>query len=370
MIALDLTTPVEHLARQLVDIPSVSGGEHAIADAVEAALRPLNHLEVTRDGDAIVARTLTGRAERVILAGHLDTVPIAGNVPSQWADAGQTLVGRGTVDMKAGVAVMLSLAAELAAPSRDVTYVFYDHEEVEESKNGLRRLVAHHPDLLAGDFAVLGEPTSACIEGGCNGTIRVDITIPGVAAHSARSWMGVNAIHKAAPLLAALDGYQARTVTVDGLDYREGLNAVAVRGGIAGNVVPDACVVTVNYRFSPATTTDEAIRYVERIVAESGVGEHSTTVTDRADSCRPGLDAPLAQSFVAAVASTGASEPRAKVGWTDVARFGALGIPAVNYGPGNPELAHADHERVDVQEIRQCRAGLFAWLNTRGGEDS
>ncbi|MEX0914170.1 MAG: succinyl-diaminopimelate desuccinylase [Demequina sp.] len=362
MTSLDLHAPVEELTRALVDITSVSGGEGAVADAVETSLRALPHLEVLRDGDAVMARTSLGRGARVIVAGHLDTVPVAGNLPSHWADDGATLVGRGTVDMKGGVAVALSLAAELTQPSRDVTWVFYDHEEVEEVKNGLGRLARRHPEWLKADFAVLGEPTSARIEGGCNGTIRVDVHIPGVAAHSARSWKGVNAIHAAAPVLAALSNYQAQTVTVEGLDYREGLNAVAVHGGIAGNVVPDSCVVTVNYRFSPATSTDDAIAHVASVVRDSGVGEHRLEVTDQADACRPGLDAPLAQSFVDAVARTGAAAPRAKVGWTDVARFGALGVPAVNYGPGDPELAHADNERVSVSEIRDCRAGLCAWL--------
>lgn len=362
MTTLDLAAPVEELARQLVDIPSVSGSERALADAVESALGACQHLTLTRDGDAVVARTTLGRKQRVIIAGHLDTVPIANNVPSHWADAGATLVGRGTVDMKAGVAVLLSVAAELAEPSRDVTWIFYDHEEVEETKNGLGRLSRSYPELLEGDFAVLGEPTSARIEGGCNGTVRVDVTVPGVAAHSARSWKGVNAVHAAAPLLAALADYEAATVSVDGLDYREGLNAVGIRGGIAGNVVPDSCVVTINYRFAPSKTADAAIEHVRQVVTETGLTGLRFEVTDRAEACRPGLDAPLAASFVAAVASTGVGAPTAKFGWTDVARFGALGIPAVNYGPGNPELAHADNEHCAVAEIVQCRAGLAAWL--------
>ncbi|WP_430867511.1 succinyl-diaminopimelate desuccinylase [Demequina aurantiaca] len=364
MTSLDLTAPVDDLTRQLIDIPSVSGGEAAIADAVEAALSECGHLTLTRDGDAIVARTTLGRAERVIIAGHLDTVPIKGNVPSTPTADGLGIVGRGSVDMKGGVAVMLSLAVELINPTRDITWVFYDHEEVEESKNGLGRLARRHPQLLAGDFAVLCEPTQAQIEGGCNGTIRVDIQLPGKAAHSARSWKGVNAIHAAAPVLAALAGYEPRTVEVDGLEYREGLNAVGVTGGIAGNVIPDLCTVTINYRFAPSLTTDDAVQHVRDVVASSGVGEFSAVVTDRADACRPGLDVPLAQSFVNAVASTGAPEPRAKLGWTDVARFGALGIPAVNYGPGDPELAHADQEWCAIDEIHQCRAGLAAWLTS------
>lgn len=364
MADLDLTSAVEDLARQLVDIPSVSGDETAIADAVASALRRVDHVTVTRDGDAVVARTDVGRSQRVIIAGHLDTVPIADNVPSRWEDDGATLWGRGAVDMKSGVAVMLSLAASLSTPTRDVTWVLYDHEEVEEKRNGLRRLANLHPDLLQGDFAVLCEPTGALIEGGCNGTLRADITVHGTAAHSARAWKGDNAVHGLAPLLAVLAAHTPATVRVDGLDYREGLNAVGIRGGIAGNVVPDAATVTVNYRFAPDKTIDEAKEHVESVVSASGLRNATLEWTDAAAACRPGLEAPAAQSFVDAVASTGVGGPRAKQGWTDVARFGQLGIPAVNYGPGEPELAHADDERCPTHHIRQCRAGLEAWLTS------
>ncbi|MFV0634217.1 succinyl-diaminopimelate desuccinylase [Demequina sp.] len=360
---LDLTAPVEQLAAQLIDIPSVSGGEQAIANAVEAALRgQAPHLSITRDGDALIARTETGATERVVIAGHLDTVPVKHNVPGRWDDDGATLWGRGTVDMKAGVAVMLSLAAALVAPARDITWVFYDHEEVEATKNGLGRLARRHAALLEADFAVLCEPTSAAIEGGCNGTLRAEVTVHGTAAHSARAWKGLNAIHGLAPLLAALADYQPATVNVDGLDYREGLNAVGVRGGIAGNVIPDAATLTINYRFAPDKTVAQAKAHVEDVVAHAGLGEHELAWTDQAAGCRPGLDAPLAVSFADAVAAAGGGSPRAKVGWTDVARFGELGIPAVNYGPGDPELAHADDERCAVSEIQACRAGLESWL--------
>lgn len=358
--ALDLAAPVADLARALVDSPSVSGEEEALADAVQASLAACGHLEVLRDGNAVVARTSLGRAERVIVAGHLDTVPVAGNLPARLEDG--VLWGRGTVDMKGGVAVALSLAAALEAPARDVTWVFYDLEEVEESRNGLGRLATAHPDWLAADFAVLGEPTGGVIEGGCNGTVRVEVTVAGVAAHSARAWKGVNAVHGLAPLLAALASYEAATVTVDGLDYREGLQAVGVRGGVAGNVVPDAAVVAINYRFAPDKTIDHAVAHVREVVAASGVGECSLQVVDAAAGARPGLHAPLAASFVKSVAATGVGSPRAKLGWTDVARFGALGIPAVNYGPGDPELAHADDERVETAQIEAVRAGLEGWL--------
>jgi succinyl-diaminopimelate desuccinylase len=359
-MALDLHAPVDELALHLIDIESVSGDEGAIADAVEKALRAVGHLEVIRDGDALVARTSLGRRERVAIVGHLDTVPIRGNVPGR-LDGGE-LWGRGAVDMKAGVAAFLSLAAEMADPTRDVTWIFYDHEEVDAALNGLGRLARNRPDLLDVDFAVLGEPTSAAIEGGCNGTLRVEARIPGVAAHSARAWKGANAIHAAAPVLAALGAFSPDTVNVDGLAYRESLNAVRIAGGIANNMIPAECVVTINYRYAPDKGLADALAVVTGVLAGAGVDGLAVEVTDHGEACRPGLDAPLARSFVDAVAATGVPAPSAKFGWTDVARFGSLGIPAVNYGPGDPELAHSDDERVAVREITMVREGLAAWL--------
>ncbi len=361
--------PVEDLAHELIDIPSVSGDERAITDQIEAVLRAVEHLEVVRLGNALVARTMLGRAERVIIAGHVDTVPIKDNVPSRRSEDGEWIIGRGSVDMKAGVAVQLALAVELESPTRDVTWVFYDQEEVEEFRNGLGRIARERPDLLEGDFAILGEPTSAVIEGGCNGTLRVDVTVHGKAAHSARAWKGINAIHGAAPLLKALAAYKHEDIEVDGLTFREGVNAVGITGGIAGNVIPDACTVTINYRFSPAWSIDEAKGRIESLVTgafEFVEGHDPAAVTweytDEAAAARPGLDAPMAVEFAYAVAATGAAAPRAKLGWTDVARFGQLGIPAVNYGPGNPELAHADDERCPVEDIRRCHAAMRGWL--------
>jgi len=350
--ALDLTASTVELTRTLVDIESVSGNEGPIADAVEAALRALPHLEVLRDGDAVVARTALGRDRRVVIAGHLDTVPVNGNLPSRTEDG--ILWGRGTVDMKGGCAVMLALAASVTEPVVDVTWVFYDHEEVDSSLNGLGRLARNHPELLAADFAILGEPTGGEVEGGCNGTLRANIRATGRRAHSARAWMGSNAIHALAPVLATLAAYEPESIEVDGLVYREGLNAVGISGGVAGNVIPDEGVVSVNYRFAPSRDAAQAEAVVRKLFPDFEVD-----ITDIAEGARPGLDDPLAQAFVTAVGG----EAKPKYGWTDVARFAALGIPAVNYGPGDPSLAHADDERVPVEQIERCERGLRAWLS-------
>jgi succinyl-diaminopimelate desuccinylase len=351
-VDLDLDLDGAALTAQLVDVPSVSGAEGPLADAVEAALRSLPHLVVDRDANAIVARTMLGRPERVVLAGHLDTVPVAGNLPAH-AD-GARLYGCGTTDMKAGVAVQLRLAAAVPSPGRDITYVFYDCEEVAADRNGLLRLSRHRPDLLAGDFAVLMEPTSAQIEGGCQGSLRAEIIAAGKRAHTARSWMGRNAIHEAGAILDVLRGYTAREPEVDGLRYHEGLNAVGIRGGVAGNVVPDECAVTVNYRFAPDRDELQAADFVRSLFSAWPV-----RVLDIAPGARPGLGHPAAASFVAAVGGP----PRAKLGWTDVARFAALGIPAVNYGPGIPEIAHTADEYVEIAKIADCETRLRSWLD-------
>ncbi|MFG6491534.1 succinyl-diaminopimelate desuccinylase [Microbacterium sp. P03] len=357
MPALDLSSSAVDLTRTICDIPSVSGDEASLADAIEAAVRDLEHLDFYRDGDTIVVRTAFGRAQRVVIAGHIDTVPINDNVPTRDVeiDGAPYLWGRGTVDMKAGVAVQLKLAAELTDARVDLTWMWYDHEEVDADLNGLTRLARTRPDLFEGDFAILGEPSNGTVEGGCNGNLRAIVRTRGVRAHSARAWIGENAIHAAAPVLQRLADYRPREVPVDGLVYREGLNAVRVNGGVAGNVIPDLCEIEVNYRFAPSVSGAGAEQHVREVFEGFEVD-----VIDVAEGARPGLDAALAQEFVLAVGA----EPRPKYGWTDVARFSALGVPAVNYGPGDPMLAHHDEERVALSQIEDVERGLRSWLTT------
>jgi succinyl-diaminopimelate desuccinylase len=353
--SLDLATDAAVLTAALVDVESVSGNEKVLAGLLEDALRSCPSLTVSRDGNVVLARTDLGRGQRVALAGHLDTVPIADNVPSRLADG--VLHGCGTTDMKSGVAVMLRVAHLVGAgtldPRVDLTWVFYDCEEIEASRNGLGRLARTAPEVLGADLAVLLEPTDGVVEGGCQGTLRVAVRTEGVRAHSARSWLGHNAIHAAAPVLTRLADYEPRVVSVDGLTYREGLNAVGIAGGVAGNVIPDECTVTVNYRFAPDRSTDDALAHVRDVFHDFAV-----EVTDSAPGARPGLGSPIAASFVEAVGG----EARAKLGWTDVARFGELGIPAVNFGPGDPNLAHKPEEHVSVQQVLDVEAALVRFL--------
>ncbi|MCA1712109.1 MAG: succinyl-diaminopimelate desuccinylase [Actinobacteria bacterium] len=349
-MGLDLAGDVVALTAALVDVPSVSGDESVLADLVESSLRELP-LQVVRDGNCVLARTSFGRRRRVLLAGHLDTVPIAHNVPSRLADG--RLYGCGTSDMKSGDAVLLHLAATLREPSYDVTYLLYDNEEVEAEKNGLNRLVVTHREWFDADLAILMEPTNGQVEAGCQGTLRVSVDVPGRRAHSARSWLGENAIHAAAPLLTQLVRYDPREVDIDGCVYREGLNAVAIEGGVAGNVIPDACSVRINFRFAPDRTVEEAYAHVVEALAP-----YSCVLVDAAPGALPGLSAPAAADFVAAVGLA----PVAKYGWTDVARFASLGIPAVNFGPGDPNLAHTREESVDVSLITASAELLRRYL--------
>ena len=352
MPALDLLADPVDLAAALVDIPSVSHHERELADLVETALRALPHLQVTRIGDTVVARTDLGRAERVLIGGHLDTVPAAGNLPSRVVDG--RLYGLGACDMKSGVAVGLHLAATVVAPIRDVTYVFYACEEVASQFNGLQQVLDTSPGLLVADLAILMEPSDGGIEAGCQGTLRVRARVRGTRAHSARSWLGVNAVHGAGEILHRLSSYSPREPMVDGLRYREGMSAVHIEGGVAGNVIPDECVVTINYRFAPDLSVEEALAHV-RDVCEG----YDIEVDDAASGARPGLDRPAAASFVAAVGA----QPRPKYGWTDVARFSALGVPALNFGPGDPSLAHTQGEYAPIEQIRSCALALREWLS-------
>ncbi len=348
---LDLGADVVNLTAALVDIPSESRHEQRIADEVEAALRLLDHVQVTRFGNTVVARTDLGRAQRVVLGGHLDTVPAADNLPHRID--GDNLYGLGSNDMKGGVAVALRCAHELREPSRDVTYVFYECEEIDDEANGLRRLAEVHPEFLQADFAVLMEPSDAGVEAGCQGTLRAHVRTSGERAHSARSWLGRNAIHAAADILNRLERYTPRTPVIDGLTYREGMNAVGIEGGVATNVIPDACEVTVNYRYAPDRSPQEALAHVHEVF-----DGYPLEVVDNSPGALPGLSHPAAQAFLKA---TGAV-PRPKFGWTDVSRFSALGVPAVNFGPGDPSLAHTRGEYVPIEHLHRCEQQMLEWL--------
>lgn len=340
------------LTRALVDIESVSGNEREIADAVEAALRSTSRLRVERFGNTIAARTDLGRPQRVVLAGHLDTVPLADNFPSR--TEGEILYGCGTSDMKSGTALALWLAMTVAQPRHDVTYLFYDCEEVEAERNGLTKLSRTRPDLMAADFAILLEPTYGLVEGGCQGTMRAKITTTGVRAHAARSWLGHNAVHAAGEVLRRLETYEARRITIEGCEFHEGLNAVSIVGGVATNVIPDACTIEVNFRFAPDRSVPDAEAHLREVF-----DGFDLVVVDSAPGALPGLSHPAAAEFLAAVGGA----PQAKLGWTDVARFAQVGVPGLNFGPGDANLAHKPEERVEIPKIEAAARVLRSWLS-------
>jgi succinyl-diaminopimelate desuccinylase len=357
-VHLDLAIDPVELTAVLVDVPSVSGTEAILADAVHDAIAAqARHLELVRSGNTVLARTNLGRPARVVFAGHLDTVPINDNLPHHRTGTGadQVLHGCGTVDMKSGDAVLLTLAAAATDPVHDLTFVFYDCEEVAAARNGLGRIERELPEWLRGDLAVVCEPSNAVIEAGCQGTMRIEVRTAGRRAHTARAWMGANAIHTMGAALRTLDDYQARQVDIDGCHYREGLQAVGISGGVAGNVVPDECVLTVNHRFAPDRSQAAAEAHLRTVF-----DGYDVTVVDSAPAALPGLATPLAQRLVAATGGT----PVAKLGWTDVARFAALGIPAVNFGPGDPTLAHTKAEHVAAAQITTCADVLRRFITS------
>lgn len=354
-------TDLLQLTAELVSIPSVSHHESALADVVHDALGGLDHLEVQRFGDTVVARTGLGRRRRLLLGGHLDTVP-------GWGDdgprvAGDAVFGLGAVDMKGGLAVLLDLARTRRDTAVDVTYLFYACEEVEHVHNSLAQLAAERPELLAADAAVLAEPTGGRVEAGCQGTLRVEVALGGKRAHTARPWTGMNAIHRLAPILQRVAAYEPRRVDMGGCEYVEQLQAVAVEGGVAGNVVPDRVVVRLNHRFAPdrdAAMAEAGLRAMLGPLTDERLGD-TITLVDSSDGAPPSLDQPL---LAAVVAATG--EPaRAKVGWTDVATLWRAGVPATNFGPGDPQLAHTPDERVSRGELEAARAVLAAVVDTR-----
>jgi succinyl-diaminopimelate desuccinylase len=347
------------LTATLVDIPSVSHHEQAITDWLEGELRRVPWLDTTRIGDNLVARTQLGRRFRLVLGGHTDTVPAAGPDIAARIE-GDVLWGLGSADMKGGLAVMLELARTVAEPAVDVTYVFYAREEVALEHSGLREIDRARPDLLAGDVAILGEPTSAVLEAGCQGTMRLRITLTGTRAHTARAWLGTNAVHRLGDVLTTLAAYEPRRPTIQGCTYHEGLQAVFVEGGSAGNVVPDRAVLTVNHRFAPDRTLAEAEAHVRAVLAPVlGPGD-AVEVVDAAIAAPPHLDHPL----LAAFCGRNDLAVRAKLGWTDVAFFAERGTPAANFGPGDAEISHTEGERIDREFVEFAYVALRDLLTT------
>ena len=327
---------------ELVDIASPSRHEAALVGVIESELRAMPHLVVDRVGDNLVARTQLGRSQRIVFAGHTDTVPATAHNAAARIE-GDRLLGVGSSDMKGGLAIMLELARTLDDPAVDCTFVFYAREEVGSAESGLGELFEQRPELLVGDVAILGEPTDAMIEAGCQGTLRVRVTMHGARAHTARSWMGRNAVHRLGSVLDVLAAYEPRRPVIDGCQFHEGLQAVEVTGGVAGNVVPDLATVVINHRFAPDRSAAEAEAHVRALLAPALEQADTVELTECSAGALPGLTHPLLASLVA----RSGGQVLAKLGWTDVARFASHGVPAVNFGPGDNTVAHTAGEYLD-----------------------
>lgn len=339
------------LTLDLVNIASISQDEQAIADLIQAALVEVKHLKVSRISNSIIAQTNFGANQRVVIAGHLDTVPANNNFPGKKTST--EVIGLGSVDMKSGIAAALKLAAALTNAKYDVTYLFYESEEIETKYNGLELITKQAKDLLNCDFAILMEPTNGIIEVGCQGTLRFQVSARGTRSHSARWWNGENAIHALTPVLEILNSYKSREPIIDGHKFREGLQAVKINGGVAGNVVPDEVAMTINHRFAPDTTPVQAEENMKKLFKD-----FNFQLLDVASGAPTGLNNELIKDFVSKIGTAIAP----KFGWTDVARFAAAGIPAINFGPGDPNLAHHPDEAVKIKQIEDVFASLKDWL--------
>lgn len=346
------------LTEALCAVPSVSGDEATLTDSLETRLRArASGLQIDRVANNVVARTASGKSRRIVLGGHIDTVPANGNaVPRR---EGDVLHGLGSADMKGGLAVLLALA-ELASerePDYDLTFFWYEGEEVADEHNGLRHIFADAPELLAGDLAILLEPTGGWVEAGCQGTLHARATVRGQRAHTARPWMGSNAIHAMAELLTRVASCESETVIVDGLEYREALQAVRIEGGIANNVVPDECRLVVNRRFAPSRSVDEVIAATRALLA----GADEVEILNVSPAAPPNLTDPLVAEFVGTLDLA----VRPKLGWTDVARFASRGVAALNFGPGDPTLAHTAGEHVTRGDVEGCFNVLAHFVGLR-----
>ena len=348
---MNINQELGKLTLDLVNISSVSKDETSIADSIEEALKKCNHLKLTRVNNSLVAQTSFGNKQRVVIAGHIDTVPANNNFPGKINNS--EVVGLGSVDMKSGIAVALKLASEITSSNFDITYLFYESEEIETKFNGLELITKQQKDLLNCDFAILMEPTNGILEVGCQGSLRFEVSTSGKRSHSARWWNGENAIHKTNKILEILNNYKSREPEIDGYKFREGLQAVKINGGIAGNVVPDSVSVSINHRFAPDTSIDQATTNMKNLFKD-----FNFLLVDAANAAPTGLSNPVIKDFVSSIGKSIAP----KFGWTDVARFASNGIPAINFGPGDPNLAHHPDEKVLISQINDVYESLKKWL--------
>lgn len=342
-------------ALALVAIDSVSRNEATLAHHVAVVLSRNEALDVERIGDNVVARTTGHHATRLLVAGHLDTVP--GNAGDA-VIVDDELRGVGACDMKGSLAVMLELATDPAPRSVEVTWIFYAREEIARSESGLLEIAQLRPELLDADAALLAEPTDGRVEAGCQGVLRVLVEMTGARAHTARPFTGRNAIHRLGDVINRVASYEPRTATLDGISYVEQLQVVDVKGGVAANVVPDHASCALNHRVAPDRTQEEATASLVAFLGDLIEEGDTFTVTDWASPAVPSL---TNDRLTQLVSLTG-ERALGKLGWTDVATFTELGTPATNFGAGDPLLAHRSDEFVTLSQLDEFATVLTAWL--------
>jgi succinyl-diaminopimelate desuccinylase len=328
--------------------PSVIGDEKTLCDDLEARIEKSPGWEVQRTSNNLMIRRLEPDASRqkVVFAGHLDTVP----QPEKEIEVrveGDLIYGRGASDMKAGDAVMLALLEDMDwdVSRFEPMFVFYEREEGPYAENGLEVVFAESPWVLDAELAIVPEPTDGALEVGSVGTAQIEVTFRGKSSHAARPWQGENAITRAGEFLAKLHERRAVEVMVEGLPFYEVLTPTMATGGRAKNVVPDSFWVNVNHRFAPGKDIDDVRRLFDSLLGDDATYE----IPDFAPSGAVDLDNPLLQELI----STGL-EVRPKQAWTDVARFTERGVSAVNFGPGSPSQAHQDAEHVELPLLEEC----------------
>jgi succinyl-diaminopimelate desuccinylase len=339
-----LTTLVETLT-WLIDIPSVTGEERAIRDAIADRLDGMTRETV---GDSLIVGK--PRSGAVLLAGHLDTVPLQGGSGAR-VD-GERVHGLGATDMKAGLAVMIHLIEALGPDL--VCCVFYAGEEGALSGNQLGLVLETYPWLTGASAGVLLEPTNLSLEAGCQGVVNADVVFTGEAAHSARPWLGDNAVTKAGEFLTAIRRLEPEPHVIDGLEFLEVMSVTTAQGGVAKNVIPARFAMNVNYRFAPDRSPDQAVARLREVCADADEIE----ITDVAPAGAVSTDHPVFRRLV----EVSGAPVEAKQGWTDVAQLSAAGIPAVNFGPGEPSLAHKPGESVRISDLAWAYDALLAVL--------
>jgi succinyl-diaminopimelate desuccinylase len=340
----------------LCSIPSPIGHERAICDAVEARLGAAKLAgRARRYGDSLVVPVTRGTGgPKIALVGHLDVVPTAHDAPPRIE--GDRLYGPGASDMKSGLCLMLDLIERDLDVCRgvDLTLVFYAREEGPYLENELGPVLDADAELRGIDLAVCLEPSDNKLSLGASGSIHAVVTFEGRTSHSARPWQGENAIHKAGPLLTELGSLVPREVVIDGLCYRTVTSATLASGGRGRNIVPDSFEINLNHRFSPDQTIEGAQREIEMLVG----GRGRITWKDLSPAAPPFATHPL----VTALREAGVVAVEPKQAWTDVARFAALGTPAVNFGPGENAQAHQRNEWTSIDKLVAGRSILLRWL--------